>query len=225
MRRNNPGVEPETEEAIALLGAPMRSRAEARPLAPLVKELVRTLDGYLGRSQLSPCGATNLYEIEALLRPGADPFAAIVFAHLTSGVETLPTRWVIARGPVDVAPGWMISPTYNATHRTGAVLTEAGLTLKSLIKANSRRRVVVFSGNPQADAAIAALMGETLRRIDRLGAPTRALLEAALLEGADITAISRRTGQPATAIGAALSVAGLEELRRSLAQARGLFAA
>ena len=144
----------DSEPAIAIFGDVVRSRRDAQASTARLRDLVRELDGaYLG-DRLAPFGFTQGDELQGLLRPTADPFAAILRAALREDERRM--RWVVAVGAVE--PG-----TGPATERNGEVFLRAR---DALAEARTRRDgLLVRTGVDRVDALlddVAPLLAELL---------------------------------------------------------------
>jgi DNA-binding NarL/FixJ family response regulator len=98
---------------------------------------------YRPDERLADVGLTQGDELQVLLAPCADPFAAVLRAGLRP--DALPMRWVIVAGDVDDGTG-------PATERTGA----AFLAARELIGSAKRRRqtLAARTEDPDTDALL-----------------------------------------------------------------------
>ncbi len=112
-----------------------------------LRALCADLDAaYPRESRLAAFGFTQGDEIQGLLAPGADPFAAVLRAALAPDARAV--RWSIVAGEVE--PG-----TGPATERTGPAFHAAR---DGLARAKAHRDgLVAVTGDPDADARLADL--------------------------------------------------------------------
>jgi hypothetical protein len=176
-------------DAIVLFGDVIRSRRDAPASTTWLRSLSAELeDAYGADERLAPFEFTQGDEIQGLLVPGADPFAAVLRASLHP--ERSPMRWVIVAGDVD--PG-----TGQATQRTGAAFLRAR---ERLTEAAARRdNLLATTGDPPTDALLdrlAPLLAELLGDMtDRQAVIGRLLIVDRLRrsEAADRLGVSRAT--------------------------------
>ena len=140
---------------LVIFGDVIRSRRDA----PAATEWLRTLKSELNETyepadRLAPFEFTQGDELQGLLRPGADPFSAILRAALHAERQRM--RWVVIAGEVDPGHG-------PATQRSGAAFIAARERLGQA--ATRREEVAVVSGDPSTDDlldGLAPLLGELL---------------------------------------------------------------
>ena len=173
--------------AIVLFGDVVDSRSDPGASDHL-RALRDELDAVYGATRMAPTGFTQGDEIQLLLRPGTDPFPAILHAFLRPDARTL--RWVVVAGSVEPGSGPATEWTGPAYHRARVVLGQA--------KAN-RIGLVAETGDTVTDELLAdlapllpALLGELTNRQREVG---RLFLVDGLLQ-ADIASrlgVSRAT--------------------------------
>ena len=140
---------------LVIFGDVIRSRRDA----PAATEWLRTLSSELNETyepddRLAPFEFTQGDELQGLLRPGADPFSAILRAALHAERQRM--RWVVIAGEVDPGHG-------PATQRSGAAFIAARERLG--LAATRREEVAVVSGDPSTDDlldGLAPLLGDLL---------------------------------------------------------------
>lgn len=130
-----------------LFGDVVGSREDPAASSAWLRTLVADLEeAYPARERLARFGVTQGDEIQALLRPTADPFTAILRAALHP--DGRPMRWAVAVGAIDPGRG-------QATERTGAAFLAAR---ELLADAAARRdQLRVTTDDPEADALLADL--------------------------------------------------------------------
>lgn len=128
---------------LVLFGDVADSRVDARRAAAWLRTLTIELDRHYGPQRLAPFGFTQGDEIQGLLRPAADPTAAVLWAALHP--HAMAMRWVVVAGPVEPGRG-------PATQRTGRAFVEA----RELVGRARRQRegLLVRSGEPASDALL-----------------------------------------------------------------------
>src|SRR5688572_4078431 len=135
-----------TELALVVFGDVVDSRLDGPASARWLRQLAGELDDAYADERRAPFGFTQGDEIQGLLRPGADPLAAVLRATLqveSEGGPPTPTmRWAIAAGEIEPGEG-------PATQRTGP----AFLAARELIEHARRRRdlLVVRTGDAAVD--------------------------------------------------------------------------
>jgi hypothetical protein len=149
----------ELQPAIVVFGDVVDSRRDPGASA-FLRSLRDELDIAYLTERLAPAGFTQGDELQLLLRPGADPFLAVVRAGLHPGARDL--RWAVVHGFVE--PG-----TGPATERNGPAFHAAR---EGVERARTRREgMVVRTGDAHADGLLAdlapllpALLGELTAR-------------------------------------------------------------
>ncbi len=131
------------DRGIVVFGDVTDSRRVSVRSSRWLRALCADLDAVYGDERLARFGFTQGDELQGLLRPGADPFAAIIRAALDP--HGLAMRWSVAAGRIDPGRG----PT---TQRTGAAFLAAREAL-GLAKAQ-RDGLVIVSGDPTTDAVL-----------------------------------------------------------------------
>lgn len=128
-----------------LFGDVVDSRRDAGATA-FLRGLRDELDGAYADGSLAPAGFTQGDEIQLLLAPGADPFAAVVRAALRPDARDL--RWAVVAGRVERGPG-------PATEHSGPAFHAARDLLE---RAKSRREgMLAVTGDPGSDALLGGL--------------------------------------------------------------------
>ena len=173
--------------ATVLFGDVVDSRADPGASAYL-RTLRDELEATYGAGGLAPAGFTQGDELQLLLAPGADPFAAVLRAALHPDAREL--RWAIVAGDVLAGSG-------PATERTGPAFIAARELLE---RAKARREgLLAVTGDAVADAllqdlgpVLAALLAELT---DRQREVARLLLIEGLrrAEAAERLGVSRAT--------------------------------
>ena len=125
-----------------MFGDVVNSRRGATRSTSFLRALRDELErAYPGDQQLAAVGLTQGDELQLLLAPGADPFAAVLRAGVRP--DALAMRWAAVAGRVDEGTG-------PATERTGPAFLEA----RSLIGAAKSRRQTLAARTGDADADV-----------------------------------------------------------------------
>jgi hypothetical protein len=143
---------------IVIFGDVVRSRRDAAASTDWLRTLTSELErAYPPDLRLAPFAFTQGDELQGLIAPAADPFAAVLRGALHE--DARPMRWAIVSGRVDAGRG-------PATERTG----EAFLSARSLLETAATRRdhLLVQVGSEPADALLddlAPLLGDMLAEL------------------------------------------------------------
>jgi hypothetical protein len=205
------------QSGIVLFGDVVASRDVERS-PQWLRSLRKELDGAYGDRRLAAFEFTQGDELQGLLAPHADPFAAIVRAAVRD--DRLPMRWVIARGEVDPGRG-------PATQRSGP----AFLVARELAGRARRRRelISVRTGDPPTDELLDGVAPALGRLLAELTPRQRAIAGLLLVDGLTQADAARRLGIRAPTVSVAADRARVREIEglwqacRSLV-ARGLAA-
>ncbi len=157
--------------AIVLFGDVVDSRRDSGA-SDYLRSLRDFLDRQYAGERMAPAGFTQGDEIQLLLAPDADPFAAVVRAALLPGARSL--RWSVVAG--DVQPG-----QGPATERTGP----AFLVARDLLEQARAHRdgLVAVTGDPAADALLGDLGPLLPALLDDLTARQREVAHLLLIDG------------------------------------------
>jgi DNA-binding CsgD family transcriptional regulator len=140
----DPGRTATGERGIALFGDVASSRRDPVRSSRWLRLLAGELDERFTGVRRAHFGFTQGDELQGLLAPEADPFAAILWASLQA--DALPMRWSVGAGRVDRGRG-------PATQRTGEAFLAAR---QALIRARAQRDgLVVVTGDSSTDTLLA----------------------------------------------------------------------
>ena len=201
--------------AIVLFGDVIRSRRDAPGSTTWLRTLASELeDAYPAESRLADFEFTQGDEIQGLLRPDADPLAAILRASLHP--ERRRMRWVVVVGEID--PG-----TGPATQRTGPAFLRAR---ERLVEGTSRRDGLLMStDDPSTDRLLddlAPILAELLADLT----PTQlAIGRLLLVEGLRRSEAAERLNKARATVSVAAARAHLRSIGRLAAALRILFEA
>jgi len=156
-------------------------------------------------------GLTQGDELQLLLAPGADPFAAVVRAGVHP--DSLPMRWAAVAGPIDEGTG-------PATERTGPAFLQA----RALIAATKGRRqaLAARTGDPATDELLADVAPLLPVLLADLTGRQREAARLLLIEGlrrADVAARLRVSRATVSVLADRAHVRELGGLARGLARA------
>jgi hypothetical protein len=164
---------PVASRGIVVFGDVVDSRRGAARSTEFLRALRDELeDAYPAKQRLARFAFTQGDELQLLLAPGSDPFLAALRAGLRE--DSLPMRWAMVAGRIDVGSG----PTIE---RTG----EAFLAARDRIeRAKVRReRLVAHTGDPGCDALLADLAPSLPALLGDLTDRQRALARLVLVDG------------------------------------------
>jgi len=156
-----------------IFGDVVRSRTDA----PAATAWLRTLAAELERAfpaadRLADFEFTQGDELQGLLRPGVDPFPAVLRAGLHP--DGRPMRWVVVAGEIDDGRG-------PATQRTGPAFVRAR---ERLTEASARRDgLTVESGHAPTDALLDDIAPLLVELIDDLTERQRVIARLLLVDG------------------------------------------
>jgi hypothetical protein len=197
--------------AIVLFGDVIRSRRDAPGSTTWLRTLASELeDAYPAESRLADFEFTQGDEIQGLLRPDADPLAAILRAWLHP--ERRRMRWVVVAGDVD--PG-----TGPATQRTGPAFLFAR---ERLAEATSRRDGLLMStDDPETDRLLDDLAPILAELLGDLTPTQRAIGRLILVDGMRRSEAAERLNKARATVSVAAERAHLRSIGR-LAAALGI---
>ena len=200
--------------AIVLFGDIIRSRRDATGSTTWLRTLASELEStYPAESRLAGFEFTQGDEIQGLLRPDADPLAAILVAWLHP--ERRRMRWVVVAGEVD--PG-----TGPATQRTGPAFLRAR---ERLDEATSRRDGLLMStDDPSTDRLLDDLAPILAELLGDLTPTQRAIGRLLLVEGLRRSEAAERLNKARATVSVAADRAHLRSIGRLADALRILFA-
>jgi DNA-binding CsgD family transcriptional regulator len=191
------------ETGIVLFGDVIASRREAIRSTGWLRALTEDLDAYFGTERLAPFGFTQGDELQGLLAPTADPFAAILRASLDPGRQ--PMRWSIAAGSID--PG-----TGPATQRTGRAFLAAR---EAINRAKAQRdRLLAVTGDPRTDTLLADMAPLYVILLDELTKRQRQIGRLILVEGLRQSDVADRLQIARPTVSVAFERARLRDIAR-----------
>jgi DNA-binding CsgD family transcriptional regulator len=156
---------------IVLFGDVATSRRAAARSSRWLRTLAGELDSQYGSERLARFGFTQGDELQGLLGPEADPFAAILRAALHP--DALRMRWAVAAGMVDPGSG-------PATQRTGAGFLAAR---EAINRARTQRDgLIVVTGDPPTDTLLADVAPLFVILLDELTNRQRVIARLMLVE-------------------------------------------
>lgn len=201
--------------AIVLFGDVIRSRRDATGSTTWLRTLASELeDAYPAESRLADFEFTQGDEIQGLLRPDADPLAAILRAWLHP--ERRRMRWVVVAGEVD--PG-----TGPATQRTGPAFLRAR---ERLAEATSRRDGLLMStDDPSTDRLLDDLAPILAELLADLTPTQRAIGRLLLVERLRRSDAAERLDKARATVSVAAERAHLRSIGRLAGALRILFQA
>ena len=201
--------------AIVLFGDVIRSRRDATGSTTWLRTLALELeDAYPAESRLADFEFTQGDEIQGLLRPDADPVAAVLRAWLHPARRRM--RWVVVVGEVD--PG-----TGPATQRTGPAFLRAR---DRLDEATSRRDGLLMStDDPSTDRLLDDLAPILAELLGDLTPTQRAIGRLLLVEGLRRSEAAERLTKARATVSVAAERAHLRSIGRLAGALRILFAA
>ncbi len=202
-----------TRQAIVVFGDVVGSRRVPGSSGRL-RRLVAELDETYGDEREAPFGFTQGDELQGLLRPGADPFRAVLIAALADDMP--PLRWAIVYGLVDDGEG----PT---TERTGPAFLVARREIGRVRVA--RTGLVVRTGDPATDQLSDTLTPVLMQLLDRLTARQREVARLMLIDGKRQADVARQLSVSRADISTTAGRAGVTSIAGLLARLREDFAA
>jgi len=156
-----------------IFGDVVRSRTDAPAATAWLRTLAAELEAAIpAADRLADFEFTQGDELQGLLRPGIDPFPAVLRAGLHP--DGRPMRWVVVAGEVDEGRG-------PATQRTGPAFLRAR---ERLTEASARRDgLAVESGHPPTDALLDDIAPLLVELIDDLTERQRVIARLLLVDG------------------------------------------
>jgi hypothetical protein len=170
----------ELVRAIVVFGDVVDSRRDPGA-SEYLRDLRDELDRAYAAGRLAPAGFTQGDELQLLLQPGADPFAAVLRAGLHP--EAREVRWAIVAGEVEPGSG-------PATERTGPAFLDAR---EAVERARTRREgAIVQTGDARTDALLADLAPLLPTLLGELTARQREVARLVLVEGLRLADVADR---------------------------------
>jgi RNA polymerase sigma factor (sigma-70 family) len=202
-----------TEPAVVLFGDVVGSRRYPGGAASWLTQLSGVLDERYAEHRLAPFDFTQGDEIQGLLRPGADPFEAVLIATLADDAPGM--RWVIVGGAVEPGEG-------AATRRTGPAFIAA----RQLIGLARQRRdgLLVRTPEPRTDELLEGTTPVLAELLQRLTERQRTVARLMLVEGLNQAEVAETLGVARATISVSYQRAGLRSIGRLLRVVRRLFA-
>jgi DNA-binding CsgD family transcriptional regulator len=196
---------------LVLVGDVVESRRDLAGASRWTQQLTAELEAWYGPQRLAPFGFTHGDEVQGLLRPTADPFAAVLIAALHETPRAM--RWGLALGRVEPGQG-------NAPQWTG----EAFLAARALVEAarHRRDRLLVTTGDPTADALLDDLAPVLGASLEALTSRQRTIARLMLLEGCRQADVAVRLGISRATVSVAHTRGHLREVGRLLAAIRAI---
>jgi DNA-binding CsgD family transcriptional regulator len=189
--------------AIVLFGDVATSRRAAARSSRWLRTLARELDRRYAKERLARFGFTQGDELQGVLAPGADPFAAIIRAALHP--EALRMRWAVAIGQVDPGRG-------PATERTGAAFLGAR---EAITRAKPQRDgLIVVTGDPETDTLLADVAPVFLILLDELTDRQREIARLMLVDGLRQADVAERLRIRRPTVSVAVERAHIREIGR-----------
>jgi predicted DNA-binding protein (UPF0251 family) len=189
---------------LVVFGDVIDSRLDGPASARWLRRLADELDDAYGEQCLAPFGFTQGDELQGVLQPSADPFAAVLRVSLRD--EPAPeVRWAIAAGPIEPGEG-------PATQWTGP----AFLAARQLIDLARRRRdrLVARSADPASDVLlddVAPVLGLLLAELTD---SQRRVARLLLLEGLRQADAAERLGIARPTVSVAAERAHVRDIER-----------
>ncbi len=202
---------------IVLFGDVVSSRAAPGRATRWLQSLSHTLDDDYGPGRLASFEFTQGDEIQGLLRPGADPFHAVLSSALrpTAGHDAAPRmRWVMVYGDVDDGSG-------PATHRTGAAFVRARDVLDAA--RDERDLLRCESGDPVMDAYLDGTAPVLAAIIERMTDRQRQVARLAILEGLRRSEIADRLEVTRPTISVSYARGDVRNLERLITVVRAMW--
>jgi hypothetical protein len=198
---------------LVLFGDVVGSRRDSVGATAWLRDLVSELDGAFGTERLAPFGFTQGDELQGLLAPAADPFAAVLRAALGPGSKRM--RWVIVRGDVDPDP---IGGKAPATERSGPAFATARSAIEGA--RTGHERLVILTGRPEVDGLLADLAPALVDMLDGLTERQRSVARLALIEDLRQSEVADRLKVRRATISVSFSRARVRPLQRLVAGMR-----
>lgn len=169
--------------AIVLFGDVVGSRADATETAEWLRSLCMELDDRYRNERVTSFAFTQGDELQGLLRPGADPFGAVLAAGLRDDRHRM--RWAIALGSIARGRG-------PATERSGPAFIAARRRLAAAKAA--RDGLAVTTGDEGADRLFDDLAPLLAALIDELTSRQRTIARLLLVDGLRQADVAERLG-------------------------------
>lgn len=202
-----------TVRAIVLFGDVVGSRRYPGGAASWLDWLTTTLDAHYGAARLAAFEFTQGDEIQGLLRPGADPFEAVMLATLAEDAPRM--RWVVVAGVVEEGEG-------PATRRTGPAFIAAREAIG--LARQHRDGLAVRTGDLHADELLDCTAPVLADLLERLTPRQRTVARLMLVDGRNQAEVAETLHVARATVSVSSQRAGLRSIDRSLRVVRVLFA-
>ncbi len=203
---------------VVVFGDVIASRDAPSNATGWLGSLSRSLDEAYRDERLASFEFTQGDEIQGLLRPGADPFRAVVSSMLRpgGGPDGVPRmRWVAVLGKVDPGRG-------PATHRTGPAFVRARALLTQA--RSDRDGLLCETGDPTVDAYLAGTAPTLAAIIERMTDRQRQVARLALVDGLKRSEIAERLDVARPTISVSYARGDVRNLSRLLDALRRMWA-
>jgi DNA-binding CsgD family transcriptional regulator len=165
--------------------------------------LASELDRRYAKARLAHFGFTQGDELQGLLAPDADPFAAIFRASLHP--DALHMRWAVAIGTIDAGSG-------PATQRTGAAFLAAR---DAITRARTQRDgLIVVTGDPATDTLLADVAPVFAILLAELTKRQRVIARLMLVDGLRQAEVAERLRIARPTVSVAVERARIREIAR-----------
>ncbi len=201
---------------LVLFGDVVGSRHDSAGSTAWLRDLVVELDEAYGDERLAAFGFTQGDELQGLLAPAADPLPAVLRAALRPGGRRV--RWVVVRGEVDADPTGARAP---ATERTGPAFVLARAAIDEA--RTSHERLVIVTGQADADALLADLVPALVDMLDGLTERQRTVARLALIEDLRQSEVADRLHVRRATISVSFNRARVRSLQRLVAGIRRVY--
>jgi DNA-binding CsgD family transcriptional regulator len=204
------------QSGLVLFGDVVGSRRDSVGSTAWLRELVAELDSAYGDERLAPFGFTQGDELQGLIQPTADPFAAVLRAAL--GPDGRLMRWVIVRGELDDDTTGGKAP---ATEWTGPAFVTAREAIETA--RTGHERLVIMTGQAEVDALLADLAPALVDLLDGLTPRQRVVARLALIEDLRQSEVADRLRVRRATISVSFSRARVRSLQRLVAGIRRVY--
>lgn len=203
---------------VVLFGDVIRSRQGSAAATAWLERLCAELDALYGSSRLAPFDFTQGDELQGLLEPHADPFAAVLTGTLQphGGARGVPgMRWVAVAGPIDPGQG-------PATRRSG----EAFILARAMLDEAKRERdgLLCRTQDERADAILTGTAPVLAAMIDAMTDRQRQVARLALVDGLRQSEIAERLGVARATVSVSFARGDVRNLGRLLGAVRTIWA-
>ena len=192
-----------SSRAIVVFGDVIQSRADPAGSSAWLRALCADLQAAVGADGVAAFGFTQGDELQALLRPDADPIGLVLRAAFAP--DARPMRWAITFGAVEPGRG-------PATQRSGTAFIAARAALEETRRRRTSLRVV--TGDAEIDLLLDDLAPVLGTALEALSPTQRRVAGMILVDGLHRAEVADRLGVSRATVSVAAMRGGVPSLER-----------